>query len=57
MNWRTANNRRRLREHQAKPAFTKRNLDRWRGAQWPEIAQAIRDERLGLKRTGTPRRP
>ncbi len=57
MNWRTANNRRRIRQQQAVPALTQRNRDRWRGMQWAEISKAMRDERLGLKRTGTPRRP
>lgn len=54
MNWRTANNRRRIRQQQAVPAFVQRHLDRWRGAQWPEIAKAITDERLGRKRQRTP---
>lgn len=54
MNWRTANNRRKQREQQAVPAMVRRNLDRWRGAQWQEIAKAIADERLGRKRKRVP---
>jgi hypothetical protein len=54
MNWRTANNRRRIRQQQATPAFVRRNLDRWRGLGWSEIAQAIHDERLGRKRKRVP---
>lgn len=58
MNWRTANNRRKLREARAVPIFVKRNLDRWRGADWATISKAIRDERLGPQLPPfRPRRP
>jgi len=45
--WRTANNRKRQKQKRAVPIFVKRNLDRWRGADWATISKAIRDERLG----------
>lgn len=54
MNWRTANNRKRLRQARAVPIFTRRNLGMWVGADWSTISRGIHDRKLGIRRERIP---